>query len=78
VLVDALIFPNHQVRPLFLGRTPFLTVQRLTKSGCCHCYAQKVVDMLMGFISGHGKRDVQKASRFEEVECMCPIAHGWT
>jgi len=70
VLADALIFPNHQVGTIFIRQTPFLAVRRLTISGCRNCYAQKVVDMLMGFIGGHWKRNVQKATRFEKVECM--------
>lgn len=70
MLADALIFPNHQVGTIFIKQTPFLAARRLTILGCCDCYAQKVVDMLMGFIGGHGKRIVQKASRFEKVERM--------
>jgi hypothetical protein len=78
VLADALIFPNHQVGTLLLARTLFLVVRGLTKSGCCHCYSQKVVDMLMEFIGGHGKCNVQKAIRFEEVECLCQNAQRLT
>jgi hypothetical protein len=54
VLADSLIFPNHQVRISYL-----LSSMRLTRAGCCYCYAQEVwTDKIVGWDCGS---DVQEA-----------------